>query len=203
MLSGRRSPRRTCSSIPVSIPAWAPRSAASPISRPTHWHLCTVHLLPAMAPALCGPWPTITTVAFPVRSPKYFGAWQPKSFGRCPLLTQSGHHSSVMAAVELTARCRCAKAANSGPPNMDTTGKFEVFGAGCAGCEETIEMVVNAAGSSCEIIVQDMKDTRIAERAKSLGIRSVPAVVIDGRLVGSGRGVDEQALRTAGLGQPL
>jgi hypothetical protein len=48
-----------------------------------------------------------------------------------------------------------------------------------------------------------MKDTRIAERAKSLGIRSVPAVVIDGKLVGSGRGVDEQALRAAGLGQPL
>src|SRR5215472_16812034 len=86
-------------------PAWAPRSAASPISRPTHWHLCTVHLLPAMAPALRGPWPTSTTVAFPVRSPKYFGAWQPKSFGRSPLLAQSGHHSSVMAAVELTSRC--------------------------------------------------------------------------------------------------
>ena len=45
--------------------------------------------------------------------------------------------------------------------------------------------------------------SKIAERAKSLGIRSVPAVVIDGTLVGSGRGVDEQALRAAGLGQPL
>ena len=86
---------------------------------------------------------------------------------------------------------------------MATTRKIEVFSAGCAVCEETIEMVVNAAGSSCEIIVQDMKDTRIAEHAKSLGIHSVPAVVIDGRLVGSGRGVDEQALRAAGLGQPL
>ena len=67
----------------------------------------------------------------------------------------------------------------------------------------TIEMVRNAARSSCEIIVHDMKDARIAERANSLGIHSVPAVVIEGRLVGSGRGVDEQALRAAGLGQPL
>ena len=64
-------------------------------------------------------------------------------------------------------------------------------------------MVRNAARSSGEIIVHDMKDTRIAERAKSLGIRSVPAVVIDGKLVGSGGVVDEQALRAAGLGQPL
>ena len=86
---------------------------------------------------------------------------------------------------------------------MAATRKVEVFSAGCAVCEQAIEMVRNAARSSCELIVHDMKDTRIAERAKSLGIRSVPAVVIDGKLVGSGRGVDEQALRAAGLGQPL
>ena len=81
--------------------------------------------------------------------------------------------------------------------------KGRVFSAGCVVCERAIEMVRNAARSSCEIIVLDMKDPRIAVRAKSLGIHSVPAVVIDGRLVGSGRGVDEQALRAAGLGQPL
>ena len=86
---------------------------------------------------------------------------------------------------------------------MATTRKVEVFSAGCAVCDQAIEMVRNAARPSCEIIVHDMKDIRIAERAKSLGVRSVPAVVIDGKLVGSGRGVDEQALRAAGLGQPL
>jgi len=86
---------------------------------------------------------------------------------------------------------------------MAATRKVEVFSAGCAVCEQAIEMVRNAACSSCEIIVHDMKDARIAERANSLGIHSVPAVVIEGRLVGSGRGVDEQALRAAGLGQPL
>jgi predicted DsbA family dithiol-disulfide isomerase len=50
-----------------------------------------------------------------------------------------------------------------------------------------------------------MKDTNVVERARSLGIRSVPAVVIDGKLADccSGRGVDVQVLRAAGLGQPL
>ncbi|MCI0621793.1 MAG: thioredoxin family protein, partial [Acidobacteria bacterium] len=41
--------------------------------------------------------------------------------------------------------------------------------------------------------------------AKGLGIRSVPAVVIDGKLADccTGRGPDEAALRSAGIGQPL
>src|SRR6516225_4791201 len=64
---------------------------------------------------------------------------------------------------------------------MAATRKVEIFSAGCAVCEQAIEMVRNGTRSSCEIIVHDMKDTRIAERAKSLGIRSVPAVVIDGK----------------------
>jgi hypothetical protein len=50
-----------------------------------------------------------------------------------------------------------------------------------------------------------MTDARVATRAKSLGIRSVPSVVIDGKLADccAGRGVDEQVLRAAGLGSPL
>jgi glutaredoxin len=42
-------------------------------------------------------------------------------------------------------------------------------------------------------------------KLKELGIRSVPAVVIDGKLADccSGGGVDEQALRAAGLGSPF
>jgi glutaredoxin 3 len=59
--------------------------------------------------------------------------------------------------------------------------------------------------TACEVIVLDMRDPEVARRAKSLGIRSVPAVVIDGTLAEycAGRGPDEQTLRTAGLGQPL
>ena len=58
---------------------------------------------------------------------------------------------------------------------------------------------------SCEVSVLDMNDGNVAARAKSLGIRSVPAVVIDGRLADccQGRGPDEAALTAAGLGQAI
>jgi hypothetical protein len=50
-----------------------------------------------------------------------------------------------------------------------------------------------------------MKDPAVASRAKSLGIRSVPVVVIDDKLADccAGRGPDEATLRAGGLGQPI
>ena len=83
--------------------------------------------------------------------------------------------------------------------------KIEIFSAGCAACTEVIEVVERAACPSCEVTVHDMKDINVARRAKSLGIRSVPSVVIDGKLADccAGRSVDEQVLRAAGLGSPL
>jgi len=86
---------------------------------------------------------------------------------------------------------------------MATKRKIEVFSAGCAACTEVIETVTSAACPSCEVIVHDMNDINAAKRAKSLGIRSVPSVVIDGKLADccAGRGVDEHVLRAAGLGK--
>jgi glutaredoxin 3 len=83
--------------------------------------------------------------------------------------------------------------------------KIEVFSAGCAACHEAIAVIRRAACPSCEVIVHDMRDDEVAKRAKGLGIRSVPAVVIDGKLAAccAGRGVDEATLRAAGLGSPL
>ena len=88
---------------------------------------------------------------------------------------------------------------------MAAKRKIEVFSAGCATCAETVEMVQRAACDSCEVIVHDMKNPEVANRAKGLGIRSVPAVAIDGVLAGccAGRGVDEAILRAAGLGRSL
>jgi len=88
---------------------------------------------------------------------------------------------------------------------MDSKRKVEIFSAGCGCCEETIDLVKSIACSSCDITVLDMNRPEIAERAKSLGVRSVPAVVINGELAGccAGRGPDEQTLRSAGLGVPL
>lgn len=88
---------------------------------------------------------------------------------------------------------------------MRVRRQIEVFSAGCPICQETVELVNRAACPSCEVIVQDMRNPDVAARAKSLSIRSVPAVVIDGQLADccAGRGPDEATLRPAGLGQPL
>ncbi|PNU20506.1 hypothetical protein C2E25_07240 [Geothermobacter hydrogeniphilus] len=88
---------------------------------------------------------------------------------------------------------------------MTNKRKIEVFSAGCPTCREAVEQVRNLACPSCDISVQDMNDPATAARAKSLGVRSVPAVAIDGKLAGccAGRGLDEQVLRAAGLGRPL
>jgi len=82
--------------------------------------------------------------------------------------------------------------------------KIEVFSAGCPACEETIQLVNQVACPSCGVEVHDMRDSDVAARAKALGIATVPAVVIDGRLASccADRGVDLDALRAAGLGVP-
>jgi len=86
---------------------------------------------------------------------------------------------------------------------MAAKRKIEIFSAGCAACEDTIKLVNSLAYPSCEVSILDMKDTGVAGRAKQLGIRSVPAVVIDGKLADccTGRGPDEATLRAAGLGK--
>jgi len=88
---------------------------------------------------------------------------------------------------------------------MATKRKIEVLSAGCPACDETVKLVESLACPSCEVTVLDMNDASVAGRAKTLGIRSVPAVVIDGNLAGccTGRGPEEAALRAAGLGQPI
>lgn len=88
---------------------------------------------------------------------------------------------------------------------MATKRKIEVFSAGCSACQDTIALVKSTACPSCDVTVLDMHDPNVASRAKGLGIRSVPAVVIDGKLADccTGRGPDEAVLRSAGLGQPI
>lgn len=88
---------------------------------------------------------------------------------------------------------------------MATKRKIEVFSAGCGACDDAIEIVKRAACPSCEVIVLDMNDIAVALRAKALGIRTVPAVVIDGEPADccTDKAIDEQVLRAAGLGQAL
>lgn len=87
---------------------------------------------------------------------------------------------------------------------MNAKRKVEIFSAGCPVCQETIDLVTRLACQSCEVTVLDMSKSDVAQRARQLGVRSVPAVAINGQLAGCcvGRGPDESALRAAGLGQP-
>lgn len=86
---------------------------------------------------------------------------------------------------------------------MTMKRKVEVFSAGCPACEDTIQLVRDLACESCEVTVLDMHDAAVAARARKLGVRSVPAVAIDGQLAGccAGRGPDATELHATGLGQ--
>ncbi len=88
---------------------------------------------------------------------------------------------------------------------MSAQRRIEIFSAGCPACEDTIALVNRIACPSCAVSVLDMNDAEVARRAKALGIRSVPAVTVDGQLADcyAGRGVEEASLRAAGLGTPL
>ena len=88
---------------------------------------------------------------------------------------------------------------------MSANRKVEVFSAGCAICEETIALVKRIACPSCDVEVLDMHDEAVAARARELGVTSVPAVAIEGRLAACclRSGPDEATLRAAGLGQSI
>ena len=88
---------------------------------------------------------------------------------------------------------------------MATKRTIEIFSAGCPACEETVTLVKRVSCPSCDVTVLDMHSPEVARRAKRLGIRTLPAVVINGTLAAccEGRGVDEATLRAAGVGQAL
>lgn len=81
---------------------------------------------------------------------------------------------------------------------MAAKKRVEIFSAGCSVCKETIEVVKRLAGSR-EVVIHDMNKSEIASKAKQYGVRSVPAVVVDGKLASccAGRGPEEHVLRAA------
>lgn len=85
---------------------------------------------------------------------------------------------------------------------MSDKRKVEVFSAGCPVCKDVVRLVETSACSSCDVTVLDTNDVQVAQRAKSLGISRVPAVVIDGVLASccTGGAVDLSMLKAAGLG---
>lgn len=88
---------------------------------------------------------------------------------------------------------------------MSEKRTVEIFSADCQVCRTVIDQVQALACPSCEIIILDMQDDQVAGRARNLGVRSVPAIVIDGQLADccAGDGANEEKLKEAGLGQPI
>ena len=88
---------------------------------------------------------------------------------------------------------------------MKTKRKVEVFSANCPVCQKTIELVNSMACPSCEVSILDINDPKVADRADKLGIRSVPAIAIDGKLADccAGQGPNEAMLRAAGVGREI
>ena len=88
---------------------------------------------------------------------------------------------------------------------MSNTRKIEVFSAGCPLCSEAEKTVRELSCPSCDVTVLNMQEPESLKRAKEIGVRSVPAVAVDGKLADccAGRGIDKKVLQDAGLGNPL
>lgn len=80
---------------------------------------------------------------------------------------------------------------------------IEILSAGCPACEETIQLVNENACPSCEIQVVDVTKDSGRERVKQLGIKTIPAVVIDGKISKccNSSGPDLKKLKEEGLGR--
>lgn len=91
----------------------------------------------------------------------------------------------------------------------DTMGiakrRVEIFSAGCTTCQRTIEQLREQIDPRHEIVIHDLqKDAGAVEKADAFGIRTVPAVVVDGNLLAccKNKGPTLRELHAAGLAKP-
>ena len=88
-----------------------------------------------------------------------------------------------------------------------TKRKIEVFTAGCSVCSPVVDMVKSMACTDCEVIVYNLAEPceskECIEKAKTYGIKALPAVAVNGKLLSccQNKGVSEAELRSAGIGQ--
>lgn len=88
-----------------------------------------------------------------------------------------------------------------------TKRKIELFTAGCTVCEPVIEMVKAMACSSCEVVIYNIAqpcDTKeCLEKVKAYGIKALPAIAVDGKLLSccKNKGISVDELKKAGIGQ--
>jgi glutaredoxin len=82
--------------------------------------------------------------------------------------------------------------------------QVEVFTAGCPVCEPAVQMVNELACPDCVVTVHNVHEEG-AEKAVSYGIKTLPTVVVDGRVVFCcvNRGPNPDELAAAGIGRAL
>ncbi|HEX2192216.1 MAG TPA: thioredoxin family protein [Acidimicrobiales bacterium] len=82
--------------------------------------------------------------------------------------------------------------------------RVEIFSAGCRTCQRTIEQLREQIDPRHEIVVHDMHEEGAAQKAEAFGIRTVPAVVVDGFLLAccKNKGPTLRELHAAGLARP-
>ncbi len=78
---------------------------------------------------------------------------------------------------------------------MNTNKRIiEVFTAGCPVCRETLELVQKTVSSrGCEVTEQRCEGETCCAPARSYGIKALPSIVVDGKIVFEGRPALEQA----------
>jgi glutaredoxin len=88
-----------------------------------------------------------------------------------------------------------------------TKRQVEVFTAGCPVCEPAVQLVQEMACPDCEVTIHDLRQVEdtAAEKTAQYGIKTIPAVVVDGQLASccEALGPTRGELAAAGIGQRL
>ena len=63
------------------------------------------------------------------------------------------------------------------PPN--STRQIEIFSVGCPLCSQIRQLIEEVGSGFCDIVVLDVRDEKVALRARALGLRSFPGVAVD------------------------
>jgi len=83
--------------------------------------------------------------------------------------------------------------------------RVEVFTAGCSVCNPVVDLIKNNASDSCEVVVYDLiiqcESKECLSKVAEYGIKAIPAVAVDGKLLNccSGAGVSMEELVGAGV----
>ncbi len=79
--------------------------------------------------------------------------------------------------------------------------KIEVFTSGSQLCEPAIEAAREGACPNCEVIILNVSDPGVVEKARAYGITRIPTVVVNGHIVGccTQGSADAEQIRAARL----